>query len=87
MPLKKSQFDATFLRILANQFDLNKKAITRASGGVFDFSSDALRAIADKIERNGYDDDAPNEDATLANLRERVYGDTLAYEREQALKE
>jgi len=85
-PLTKSQTDAMFLRILANEFSTFKATIRKATDGRFEFSDAALRVIAEKIERNGYDDDAPAPDAELKEIRERVYGDTLAHERAEALK-
>lgn len=82
----KSVSDATYLRMLANEFDTFQPTISRVTEGRFCFSSAALRVIADKIERNGYDDDAPP-DEVLDDIRERVYGDTLAHERAKALEE
>ena len=85
MPLTKSQSDATFLRMLANEFEMFKHLINRATEGRFHFSTAALKIIAENIERSGYDDDAPECDAALDDVRERVYGNTLAHVRAKAL--
>jgi hypothetical protein len=86
-PPIKSQSDAMFLRMLANEFSTFKPKIRAITDGRFEFADAALRVIADKIERNGYNDDAPTHDAELDDVRERVYGDVLAHERAEALKE
>jgi hypothetical protein len=86
-PLTKSQTDAMFLRMVANEFEMFQPVISKVTEGRFCFAGAALRVIADKLERNGYDDDAPAPDAELKDIRERVYGSTLAHERAEALKE
>ena len=86
-PLNKSKTDAMFLRILANEFHAFQDAIKEVTDGRFFFTPEALKVIADKIERNGYADDAQEHDAGLEEMRERVYGETLAHERAKALDE
>ena len=85
-PLNKSQQDATLLRMIANEFAHFQPIISKVTEGKFQFTSECLKIIADKIEREGYSDDAPSHDAELDDIRERVYGDTLAHERAKALE-
>ena len=85
-PLTKSQTDAMFLRMLANEFDTFQPTISRVTEGRFCFSAAALRVIAEKLEQEGYSDDAEPGDPELDDIRERVYGETLAYERAKAIE-
>ena len=62
-----------YLRMLANLFELHKDAISKATDDQFDFSPEALRVIADKVQENGYEDDIPADDVRRA-LEEQIYG-------------
>jgi DNA-directed RNA polymerase specialized sigma54-like protein len=72
-PLNKSQSDATFLRMLANEFATHQPTISRVTEGKFCFSATALKLIADRVEENGYKDDQAAEDIEKT-IRDRVYG-------------
>ena len=85
-PPVKSAIDATLLRMIANEFAHFQPVISKVTEGRFQFSSSCLHIIADKIEREGYSDDAPA-DVELDDIRERVYGKTLARKRTKALGE
>lgn len=86
-PLSKSKTDAMFLRMVANEFEHFQPIISKVTEGKFCFTAAALKVIADKLEREGYSDDAPSHDPVMDDLREKIYGDTLAYERAKALGE
>jgi hypothetical protein len=73
--------------MVATEFEHFQPIISRVTEGKFCFTAAALKVIADKLERNGYDDDAPAADAELKEIREQVYGTTLAHERAEALRE
>lgn len=62
MKMNSSEFDAGYLCLLADALEECKDAISEGCGGRFAYAPEALRLVAEKVKRNGYEDDLPEAD-------------------------